>query len=362
MATRNLDGLLLFQQESLYYLMGYDTTGYVAFQCLLLLPEGAATLLTRQRERLQAELTSSIEDIRTWQETEDADPVAELASLLEGAGCRGRRLGIELNAWGMTATRWQQIQAGLDGFCQLVDASDLVSELRLIKSPAEIACARRAAELADLSLAAAARLCLSGAYEGDIVGAMQGALFRGGGDYPNGMVAGSGPGALMVRGYSGYRKLDPNDQMQLEFAGAYRHYHAALMRTILTGGASDYQLSMHEACVAALTACQQACRPGQTFGQVFDAQAQVFDKAGFENCRLKACGYSLGATFGASWMDYPMLFSGNPVEIQPHMVIFLHMILLDSEAATAMSLGETVVVGEGACQRLSAADWKLIVN
>ena len=31
---RGLDGLLMFRQESMYYLTGYDTFGFCFFQCL----------------------------------------------------------------------------------------------------------------------------------------------------------------------------------------------------------------------------------------------------------------------------------------------------------------------------------------
>jgi Xaa-Pro dipeptidase len=34
LAERNLDGLLIFRQENMYYLTGYDTFGFVFFQCL----------------------------------------------------------------------------------------------------------------------------------------------------------------------------------------------------------------------------------------------------------------------------------------------------------------------------------------
>ena len=34
MQERGLDGLLIFRQESMYYLTGYDSFGYVFFQCL----------------------------------------------------------------------------------------------------------------------------------------------------------------------------------------------------------------------------------------------------------------------------------------------------------------------------------------
>jgi Xaa-Pro dipeptidase len=47
MAERGLHGLLLFRQESMYYLTGYDTFGYCFFQCLYLGAVGRLVLLTR---------------------------------------------------------------------------------------------------------------------------------------------------------------------------------------------------------------------------------------------------------------------------------------------------------------------------
>ena len=74
---------------------------------------------------------------------------------------------------------------------------------------------------------------------------MQGAVFKGGGDYPgNEFIIGSGPQALLVRYAAGRRKLDPQDQLTLEFAGVYRHYHACLMRTIVIGTAPQRQKEM----------------------------------------------------------------------------------------------------------------------
>src|SRR3712207_8088706 len=58
----------------------------------------------------------------------------------------------------------------------------------------------------------------------------------------------------------------------------------------------------------------------------------------FRSHRLNACGYSLGAKFTPSWMDWPMFYEGNPWVIEPGMVFFAHMILMDSETETALCL------------------------
>ena len=77
MAARGLDGLLMFRQESMYYLTGYDTFGYVFFQCLYLGADGRLMLLTRAPDLLQARHTSVIDDIRVWVDGPEAQPAVE---------------------------------------------------------------------------------------------------------------------------------------------------------------------------------------------------------------------------------------------------------------------------------------------
>ena len=192
---------------------------------------------------------------------------------------------------------------------------------------------------------------------------MHSAIFRGGGDYPaSRFIVGAGERALMVRNFAGYGVLADNDQLQLEFGGAFRHYHSCLMRTILTGRPKEQHLTMYSACSDALEACLEKCHPGGTFGDIYDVHARVLDAAGFREQRLNACGYSLGALYPPTWMDWPMLYHGNQMAIQSNMVLFVHMILLDSQKGLAMSLGETVLITDKGYERMSRIDLDLIVN
>jgi Xaa-Pro dipeptidase len=363
MQKRGLDGLLMFRQESMYYLTGYDTFGYVFFQCLYLGVDGRLMLLTRAPDLLQARHTSVIEDIRIWVDGPDAQPAVDLRESLRSFGCAGKTLGVEYEAYGLTARNGMRLIAALDGFCRLEDASDLVSRLRVVKSAAEIAYVRKAAELADLALDEAHRLAGPGAFEGDIIAAMQGAVFRGGGDDPaNEYIIGSGRDALLCRYFTGRRKLDARDQLTLEFAGTYRHYHACLMRTIPIGEPLPGQREMHKVSVDALEACKGALKPGRPIGEVFDAYARVCDAAGHRAHRLNATGYSLGTTFAPNWMDWPMFYHGNPEPATPGMVFFIHIIIFDAERGVAMTNGHTVLVTDGGCEALSKRSTDLVVK
>src|SRR2546422_6105347 len=106
-------------------------------------------LLTRAPDRLQAQHTSVIEDIRIWVDAPDAKPAETLRDILGELGVRSKKLGVEWEAYGLTARNGQRLATALDGFATLADASELVSRLRVVKSPAELVYVRRAAELAD---------------------------------------------------------------------------------------------------------------------------------------------------------------------------------------------------------------------
>ena len=358
-----LDALLMFKQESMYYLTGYDSFGFSLFQCLVMDADGRTALLTRMPDLRQARYTSDLDDIRIWHEKEGANPAEDLLLLLQEFGLSGGRVGIELDSYGLKARAWQRIEGTLEGFCVLEDASALVDRIRAVKSAQEIAYARRAAELADDAWDEAVRLGRPGAFEGDILAAMQGAVFKGGGDYAgNEFIIGSGPAALLVRYHSGRRHLGSRDQLTLEFAGAYRRYHAAMMRTLLTGFAHPRHVDMHRACVDALHACMEALKAGQTMGAVFDAHARTLDRAGFESCRFHACGYGMGAVYNPLWVDPPMFHAGNPLEVPADSVFFLHMIVVDSDAERAMTLGQSVLVTEEGCESLSRSSLDLVIN
>lgn len=358
---RGLHALLCFKQETDFYLTGFDTFGYCFFQCLVLTSEGQITLLTRAPDLRQAQHTSVIEDIRIWQDQAGARPTDELRNILIELGCSGKIIGIELDANGLNALHWQHLERALSSLCDYQNASDLVNRQRLIKSPAELNYVQQAASLADQALDAALEQIHAGAWEGNILAAMHNVIFQGGGDYPgNEFIIGAGKDALLCRYFTGRKHLAEQDQITLEWAGAYRHYHAAMMRTILVGEIHPEHRTLYQVALEALDACEQALKPGEPLGAVFDAHAKVADENGLQAHRLNACGYSLGTTFSPSWMDWPMLYTGNSVIAEPDMVFFLHMIFANSETGRAMTLGHTVQVTAQGCARLSQASLDLI--
>lgn len=359
----DLDGLLIFRQESMYYLTGYDTSGYSMFQGMLLTADGRVALLTRTADRIQSRATSVVEDIRIWYDHEGANPAIDLRAMLADYGLHNQRLGVEYHAYGLTGQRAKLVDAALSDFCELSDASDLIRQQRLVKSPAELDYVRAAGAISDEILAIARAKVAPGVATKSIYADMLHAVLSAGGDpSASRWPLGAGEQALFGRYHTGNEAISANDNVCFEPAASIRHYHSCQMFNIVTGVATAMQRRMHNACCDALDACLETLRPANTVGELYAAHGKTLDSAGFADARLAACGYTLGATYPPTWMDWPMVWADNPQVLETGMVFFLHMILFDEVSGTSMCLGETAIVGSDACERINHLPRELMVN
>ena len=363
MAEAGLDGMLVFRQESMYWLTGFDTEGFVMFQGLYFGADGTLALCTRLPDLHQANTTSVIEDIRIWRDRQGATPADELRDMLDSLGCRGKRLGMEYHGHGLSGYWTKRVEESMDGFCTLVDASDLVRELRLIKSPAELDYMRRAGELSNQARDLCIERCVPGANIGAIYGDMLAVMMAGGGDpTANRWVVGGGDAALLGRYSAGLGTVADQDVVTWEYCASYRHYHAGLMHMNVMGTVDPRLRDMHKACVDALEASEETLRPGNTVGDVYEAHAKSFRESGFGDHVLNACGYTMGATFPPTWMDAPWIHTGNPQPLEPNMVFFPIMVLSDRDSGQVMALAEQVIITEGACEPVNHTPRELIVR
>ena len=98
MKSQSIDALLMFRQESMYWLTGYDTFGYVFFQSLVLDQKGNIILLTRAPDLRQAQNTSNIDDIRIWVDKDNSNPTEDLKIILNNLNLKGKKIGFEYEA------------------------------------------------------------------------------------------------------------------------------------------------------------------------------------------------------------------------------------------------------------------------
>lgn len=346
MDAQQLDGLLLFKIEDMYWLTGYDSDGFSIFGSMFLSTDGQLTQLARPADLGNVAYSSICEDVRVAADSSNTSRADQIKNMLDSLGMQGRRIGIQVDTMGITPRLFLEIQNSLRGWCELIVVPDFIRELRLVKSPQELAYIRKAGEIMDAALEKTLEATFAGAFEGDIYATFYDTLFRLDGDLPAHIPPlGSGKSALNLRYTTGRKHVLENDQVTLELGVAYRHYHAASMCVVLTGPMiSDRHLKMHEVSVAALEAVQSILRPGTTVGELYDTYRNTLEENGESDSVLTVCGYTMGAAWPPTWMEQPMIYEDNPVVLEKNMSFFTHMILNDRNSGLSMAVAEQAII------------------
>ncbi len=342
--------MLVFSQESLYWLTGYDSGGFVFFQCAVVTADDRPiVLLTRRPDVLQARRTSIIEDIRVWYDADDADPAIDLRGILEELGLKGSKVLIELNTHGLTGWNLWRCQKALDHWCTLADDGHLIRMLRVLKSPDEIAVMRKSGEICDRALNRVIEAARPGLLDSDLKAVYLNSILGDGGDMPpNAPLFNSGEKAVYGRGVAAGRTILPQDQILVEYPVPYRHYNTKTEWTIVFGKVPDMQRKMYDIGRETLDRMTEIARPGTTLGEIFDCYAAGLDAGGYRKSRYAATGYSVGISYAPTSMDVPpMIYSGARTICEPGMTLFYHVMNGDGESGYAMGVGHTLLVTEG---------------
>lgn len=362
---RGVDAMLVFSQESLFWLTGYDSGGFVFFQCALVTADDRPiVLLTRRPDLLQARMTSTIEDIRIWWDADDANPAADLQVILEEHGLKGARVAIELNTHGLTGWNLWRCQTTFGDWCKLEDDGHLIRKLRLIKSPAEIEIMRKAGKICDRSLDRVIETARPGILDSELKAAYLASILGDGADMPpNSPIFNSGERAVFGRGVTNPRPLAEDDQILVEYPVPLRHYNVKTEWLIVLGRLRDEQRRMYDVARETLEKMTEMARPGTTLGEIFDCYADNLDRAGYAASRYGATGYSVGIGYAPTSMDVPpMIYSGNATICQPGMTLFYHVMNGVQDSGLAMGVGHTFLVTEGAPELLTGLPDELTVK
>ena len=162
-----------------------------------------------------------------------------------------------------------------------------------------------------------------------------------------GPLVNTGPRALFGRGIGGPREINENDQVLIELAGSYCRYHVCIESTVAIGIPDPRQHDMMCVAAEALDQIKDAARSGAALGKLDEIHRKVLDESGFATERFSACGYALGCTFKPTWMDVPpMIYSGNPLILEPGMVFFVHIMIPDTRTGVMVGIGQTFAIRE----------------
>lgn len=354
MADAGLDALVCVDPTSLNYLTGYDAWSFYVHQAVALgLGPGDPVWIGREMDTAGARLTSYLgsEDIvgypDDYVDAPQRHPMRFIAAIVQERGWGRGRVGVELDSFYFTARAHGELATALPE-AELVDAGGLVSWVRIVKSPAELALVRAAARIVERAMRVGIEAIAPGVRECDVVARVLAAQVEGTpehwGDYPAALP--SAPSGVRTAAphltWSGER-YGPDSVTFLELAGCHQRYHAPLARTVCLGRPPAGLEELARAVADGLEAALDATRAGRTCEDVEAAWARVIRRAGHE--KRSRIGYSVGLGYPPDWGERTAsLRPGDTTVLLPGMCF--HLIPGMWTATWGFELSETVRVTE----------------
>jgi Xaa-Pro dipeptidase len=356
MHEHDVELLILNQPEHYNWLSGYDPTSVFYHQSLIVpAAEEPLTLICNKAELALCAETCWVEDVRVVWTHEDQ--VARTAEVLRERGLLGaRRIGLNLMSYHLRPRYAFELR---DAFAdaELVDVTAAMDDLRLVKSPAEIAHLRRAAHVADRGVSAGIEAIGAGVSDCEVMAAIQHAVSAAGGEFPAYPFLVDARGTL--HGTPIGKVLQSGDTVYMEVSGVVRRYHCNISRTVVVGEPSACLRELYAVVKDALDRATDALRPGVSVREIVELVARL--QSGYEQNTWGRFGFSMEIAYPPIWIGGLSLMRGDEHVLEPGMVITMEPGLAYADGATMM-FGNNVLVTERDPEVLNDVTTELIVR
>jgi len=246
---------------------------------------------------------------------------------------------------------------------KLVNATDMMQEIRSIKSDEEISFLERSAGIIEKTIETMAQTAKPGVSEKELYGAMIHVMLANGGELPTLFFLSAGPEISNSSFVPTDYRIQKGDRIINEIEAKYGGYAAQAVSPMVVGAPqADYHemIGISLACFHAILA---AMKPGVTFGALFDTYRGTVERDGkgkylWNHPMMHARG--LGDD-GPALLGEKDLERFSKMELQPGMVFILKPQVRAAQGKGRASIGDTVTVTRNGARRLGKRELKLIV-
>ncbi len=350
MVEANVDGVVITIPENIYYLTELDHWGFFACHLLVVPREGAMILVCRAMERITIE--NQVKNARFFGHADNEDPADYIVSALSELGLLNSRIGMEKSSLFLTARLAESIQAKTPKV-EWHDTSNLVSALRMVKSPLEMEYVRKAAKAADAGMLAAINATRDGASDYEVSAECSRAMILAGSEYP-GFGPFVRPTSRLGEEHTTWRGevFRNGEAVFLEIAAAYRKYQAPMGRLVYVGNAPDGAEKSVQLAIDGMKAINSAIKSGAKAGDAYAAWREVARKGGLEDYKRHHCGYLVSIGFPPSWTGGSMVTALAPnskLELKVGMTFHTHSWFTNTDCVDYF-ISNTSLLTEDGCE------------
>ena len=358
---RGIDWLICFHPVSIHWLSGSEAKSYQEFQCLLIAAEdGPVTVLTREGERNELVADALVDRLETWGGPEPADPVEAFSRLAGVLGISGGRVGMEVPAYYLHPHHYVRLRELL-GPALVAEPTTLVHDLKLVKSPAELAYIREAASIADIGIDALVGALAPGRSELAIAGAVIGATMAAGSGIPASPInLVTGPRTAFSR-RAHHAAARGRRLRQRRVRGDQPSLYGDHRAPVRLGRPTATMRALYDVVRAASDAMVATIRAGVLATAPHEAAKAVIARAGYDRGRVHTSGYGLAPGFPPTWGEPLHMFGDSIYRLEAGMVVTVEPPVFLGDVGLGARLIDNVLVTRDGAEILSRRSRDLIV-
>jgi Xaa-Pro dipeptidase len=362
LSEAGLDWLVIFHPVSIHWLTGSDAKSYQEFQCLVIgAAPGPLTILTREGERNEFRDDALVDAIESYGGNEDDDPIPFFARLVDRLGVAKGRVGIEVPAYYLHPLHYQRVKALL-GTALVAEPTNLVHDLKLVKSPAELGYIREASRIGDHAMTVFATALRAGESELALAGKVYGALLGAG----SGIAAStlnlvSGERSCFSHGAPTHRLLRDGDTGNIEYGATFKRYTSTIGRQFNLGAPRARVREIYNVVRRAADAQIATIRDGVAAMDAHAAAKRIIAAAGLEHGRVHTSGYGLAPGFPPSWGEPLHMLADSRYVLRAGMVVTIEPPVFLGDERIGVRIIDNVVVTQDGTELLSRFAREIIV-
>jgi Xaa-Pro dipeptidase len=313
MAEAKIDLLYLMAPESMYYLSGYQAEWYQA-QSPQQWPASSAIavhvdhdryiLFDSEREAVLGRIFTRSVDSRYFPRGALRGSVEFVVQELKREGWLNGNVGMEFWSYRPNRVVSHRLEdAFVAAGTKVVDGTQVLRELRWVKSPAEIECLKEAARIANIGMAAAKTTIAAGVAELDVYGEMVRAMARAGGENPGiTMPVLSGTKTNALHGLATRRKMKHGEMVLVDLSGVFKRYHINIARTFAIGEPSAEVRDLTNRAARSMELIRSILRPNLPLREFYSTVVDYLRREGLWERRGWVGGYEMGIAFPPDWV------------------------------------------------------------
>ena len=255
-------------------------------------------------EQVMCRFVTCADDLRTFPIDSRRDGIAFIMQELKAEGWLDGTVGLELHSYRPNPAISARFRAAFeDSGCKVTDGSDILREVRWIKSPQEIAYLEHAARITDIGLEAAKNAIRPGVTELDVYGEIVHAMAKAGGENPGiTLPVLSGPKANTGHALASRKVIMAGEQVNVDVCGVYWRYHANAARSFYVGEPPPDVLDYHDKSSGVFDVIAKILKPGLSVADLVTTTRDYYDEVGIWSDAGWVGGYELGIGFPPDWV------------------------------------------------------------